>query len=108
MLLTNYEIAPEDQGPLPFPDNIFTIPGIATFTLLDRRTVSYAHNDGYDLKVGGLHGRRYLVSRYRVDADHDLTLVDRSVQRGGRVRLSATLPAPAVELVEIEPAHGRH
>ena len=100
VLLTNYEIPPEDQGPLPFPDNIFSIPGIATFTLLDRRTVTYTDNAGYDLTVKGLHGR-YVVRRYRVDAGHDLTLVDSSVQHGDRVRLSATLPAPAVELVEI-------
>jgi xylan 1,4-beta-xylosidase len=100
VLLSNYEIAPEDQGPLPFPDNIFAIPGIATFTLLDRRTVTYTDNAGYDLTVKGLRGRS-LVSRYRVDAGHDLTLIDRSVQHGSKVHLSAALPAPAVELVEI-------
>ena len=100
MLLTNYEIPPEDQGPLPFPDNLFRIPGIGTFQLLDRRTVTYTDNAGYDLTVKGLRGRS-VVSRYRVDAGHDLTLVDRSVQRGSKVHLSATLPAPAVELVEI-------
>ena len=100
VLLTNYEIPPEDQGPLPFPDNLFSIPGIATFKLLDRRTVTYTDNAGYDLTVKGLHGRS-VVSRYRVDAGHDLTLIDRTVQRGDRVRLSAALPAPAVELVEI-------
>jgi hypothetical protein len=55
--------------------------------------------------VNGLRGRgrSYAVSRYRVDGSHDLTLVDRSIQRGRSVRLSATLPAPAVELVKIDP-----
>jgi xylan 1,4-beta-xylosidase len=104
VLLTNYEIAAGDQGPLPFPDNIFAIPGIATFTLLDRRTVTYSDNAGYDLTVKGLQARRrYVVSRYRIDGTHDLTLVDRTVKRGDRVQLSAALPAPAVELVEIAP-----
>ena len=103
VLMTNYEIPPEDQGPLPFPDNLFSIPGIATFKLLDRRTVTYTDNAGYDLTVKGLRGRS-VVSRYRVDASHDLTLVDRSVQHGSRIHLSAALPAPAVELVEIAPA----
>jgi xylan 1,4-beta-xylosidase len=109
VLLTNYEIPAADQGPLPFPDNVFTIPGVASFTILPRRSVTYANNDGYDLKVTGLRGRGrpYVVSRYRVDDAHDLTLVDRSVRRGGSVRLTATLPAPAVELVVIAPVHGR-
>jgi xylan 1,4-beta-xylosidase len=99
VLLTNYEIPPEDMGPLPFPDNVFTILGVASFTLLDRRTVTYADNAGYDLTIRGLRGRPYVVSRYRVDDGHDLTLVGRSVQRGSQVRLTSTLPAPAVELV---------
>ena len=109
VLLSNYEIPAADQGPLPFPDNVFTIPGIASFTLLDRRTVTYADNNGYDLTVDDLPGagRGYVVSRYRVDEQHDLTLVDESVQYGGAVRVSATLPAPAVELVVIKPLHGR-
>jgi xylan 1,4-beta-xylosidase len=105
VLISNYEIPPEDQGPLPFPGNLFTIPGIATFTILDRRTVTYSDNAGYDLTVGGLRGhRRYRVERYRVDEGHDLSLVDRSVQRGPRLRLTAALPAPAVELVVIRRA----
>ena len=103
VLLSNYEIPPEDMGPLPFPGNLFTIPGVASFTLLDRRTVTYTDNAGYDLSVDGLRGRgvRYLVSRYRVDDGHDLTLVDQSVVRGDHLRLTAALPAPAVELVVI-------
>jgi hypothetical protein len=110
VLIGNYEIPPEDQGPFPpfIQDNVFTIPGIATFTLLDRRAVTYSDNAGYDLTVDGLagRGRAYVVSRYRVDDSHDLTLVDQRVQRGGPVRLTATLPAPAVELVVIRPLHG--
>jgi xylan 1,4-beta-xylosidase len=110
VLLANYEIPPEDQGPYPpfIVNNNFTIPGIATFTLLARRSVTYSDNNGYDLTINGLRGkgRRYLVRRYRVDDSHELTLVDQSVQRGGRGHLSATLPAPAVELVVIKPVHG--
>jgi hypothetical protein len=102
VLLSNYEIPAADQGLLPFPGNVFTIPGIASFTILDRRDVTYADNAGYDLTVGGLHGA-YTVERYRVDDGHDLSLVDRSLQRGP-VHLSAALPAPAVELVVLRPA----
>jgi xylan 1,4-beta-xylosidase len=108
VLLSNYEIPAADQGPLPFPDNLFAIPGIGTFTILDRRTVTYTNNDGYDLTVAGLRRRgHYAVSRYRVDDGHDLTLVDRSIRRGGAVGLAATLPAPAVELVVIDPLRRR-
>ena len=112
VLIANYEIPPADTGPthpLPFPDNLFTIPGIATFTILDRRAVTYTDNNGYDLTVGNLggRGRSFRVSRYRLDDAHDLTLVDRSVERGGSVRLSATLTAPGVELVVIAPVRGR-
>jgi xylan 1,4-beta-xylosidase len=112
VVITNYEIPPQDQGPFPpfiqQPGNIFAIPGIATFSLLDRRAVTYSDNSGYDLTVNGLpgNGRPYVVSRYRVDGGHDLTLVDRTVQRGRDVRLTAALPAPAVELIVIDPLHG--
>jgi xylan 1,4-beta-xylosidase len=110
VLVANYEIPPEDQGPYPpfIVNNVFTIPGIATFTLLDRRPVTYADNSGYDLTVNGLpgNGRAYVVSRYRIDDNHDLTLVDQTTQRGRAVHLTATLPAPAVELVVIKPLHG--
>ena len=99
---------PDDQlrdpargpGAAAVPRQRVPIPGIGTFQLLDRRTVTYTDNAGYDLTVKGLHGRS-VVRRYRVDASHDLTLVDRSVQHGSKVHLSAALPAPAVELVEI-------
>jgi hypothetical protein len=101
VLVSNYEIPAADQGPLPFPGNVFTIPGIASFTILDRRAVTYADNAGYDLTVRGLAPwRRHTVERYRLDDGHDLSLVDRSVQRGP-VHLSAALPAPGLELIVI-------
>lgn len=108
VLISNYEIPAADQGPFPDPpvvDDNFTIPGIGTFTLLPRRAVTYADNDGYDLTVNHVPagGRGVVVSRYRVDDSDNLTLVDQTVQRGSTVHLSAALPAPAVELVVISP-----
>lgn len=47
------------------------------------------------------------VSRYRVDDTHNLTLIDRVVQRGEAVHLAAALPAPGLELVTISPVRGR-
>ena len=88
---------------------MFAIPGIGTFTLLPRRSVTYADNAGYNLTVNRVRGgeRGVVVSRYRVDASHNLTLVDRTVERGHAVHVSAALPAPSVELVVISPVHGR-
>jgi hypothetical protein len=110
VLISNYEIPAADQGPFPpfIIDNVFTIPNIGTFTLLPRRSVTYADNSGYELRVNNIRGdeRGVTVNRYRVDDNHNLTLVDESVQRGSSVHLSATLPAPSVELVVIAPAHG--
>jgi hypothetical protein len=41
----------------------------------------------------------YIVKRYRVDDSHDLSLVDTKRHRGGSIELSATLPAPGIELI---------
>ena len=109
VLISNYEIPAADQGPFPNPpivNNNFTIPGIGTFTLLPRRSITYTDNSGYDLTVNHLsRGHRVVVSRYRVDGSQDLTLVDQTTQDGPTVHLTATLPAPAVELVVITPEH---
>jgi hypothetical protein len=109
VVISNYEIPAADQGPFPSPpifNNIFAIPHIGTFTLLPRRTVTYADNSGYDMTVNHLSGGHggVVVSRYRVDATHNLTLVDQTLQRGPTVHLTATLPAPAVDLIVISPA----
>ena len=69
---------------------------------------SYADKSGYDLTVKNIHGGQsgLVVSRYRVDGTHDLSLIDSSTTRSSEVQLSADLPAPAVELVVIKRAHG--
>lgn len=110
LLISNYEIPLADQGPFPDPpivNDLFTIPGIGAFTLLPRRSVTYANNDGYDLTVNHIASgqRGVVVTRYRIDDSDSLTLVDRSSQRGPSVHVSATLPAPSVELVVISPLH---
>jgi hypothetical protein len=48
------------------------------------------------------------VRRYRIDSNDNLTLVDSTIERGASVHLTATSPAPSVELVVISPVrHGR-
>jgi hypothetical protein len=109
VLISNYEIPAADQGPFPpfIVDNRFTIPGIGTFTLLPRRSVTYADNGGYKLSINHIRGgeRGLVVSRYRVDDGHALALIDRSLVRGTSVHLSATLPAPGIELVVVSRSH---
>jgi xylan 1,4-beta-xylosidase len=110
VLISNYEIPAADQGPFPDPpivNDLFTIPGIGAFTLLPRRSVTYANNDGYDLAVNRIPDGRsgVVVTRYRIDDSDNLTLVDRSLQRGPSVHVSAALPAPSVELVVISGLH---
>jgi hypothetical protein len=111
VLISNYEIPAADQGPFPpfIVNDVFAIPNIGTFTLLPRRTVTYRNNDGYDLTVNNIRGgeSRVLIRRYRVDDNNNnLTLVDSSVQRGSSVHLTASLPAPAVELIVISGDRG--
>ena len=109
VLISNYEIPAADQGPFPpfIVNNVFAIPGIGTFTLLPRRTVSYVDNGGYNLAINNIHGGQagLVVSRYRVDDGHDLSLLDRSLVHGTSVHLSATLPAPGIELVVVSRSH---
>jgi hypothetical protein len=105
VLISNYQIPIGDQGAFPSPpvfNNLFAIPGIGTFTLLPRRAVTYTDNGGYDLTVNHVPNGA-VVSRYRLDKTHNLTLVDQSVSRGSSVHLSASLPAPSVTLVVITP-----
>jgi hypothetical protein len=111
VLISNYEIPAADQGPFPpfIVNNLFAIPGIGTFTLLPRRSVTYRDNGGYDLSIKNIDGGQsgLVVSRYRIDATHDLTLIDKSVLHGTTVRLSAALPAPAIELIVVSRAHAQ-
>lgn len=100
VLIGNYEIPPQVQGPIP-GGNTQTIPGIATFTWPDRRSVTYANNRGYNLTIDNLPwgNDEYIIERYRIDDSHDLSLVDTKRHRGSSVELSAALPAPGIELI---------
>ena len=112
VVIANYEVPAADQGPFPpnIMNNNFPIPGIGTFTLLPRRTFTYADNDGYDLTVNNIRGGQsgLLVRRYRIDINDSLTLVDSTIERGASVHLTATSPAPSVELVVISALRNDH
>jgi xylan 1,4-beta-xylosidase len=100
VLIGNYEIPAADMGPIP-GGNAVVFPGITTITYLDRRTISYANNAGYQVTVNDLPwgAESFTVTRFRVDASHQLTLIDTQSGNGPQFTLSASLPPPSVELI---------
>jgi hypothetical protein len=90
VLIANYEISPLLMGPIPGGnDESIDIPGLGhlgTVTLLDRRSISYRDTNGYQLTISGIAGAwgDLTVEQYRLDNEHDLTLV--SSQRVPRAR----------------------
>ena len=108
VLISNYQIPAEFLGPRKGP-NVLSMGTAFDVKLLERRSVTYRNNAGYDLTVDHLDARKaYTVERYRVSASSGnpgadtLTLVDTSEQRGPRIRLHAELPPPAIELVVLK------
>ncbi|NMM04292.1 hypothetical protein HHL24_41395 [Paraburkholderia sp. RP-4-7] len=103
ILISNYQIPAADLGPNP-GGNSFAIPGLATFILPDRRTISYASNAGYYVIVEGLPwgSRMYSVSRYRIDSSNQMTLIDARQTNGAECVISAALPPPSVELIVLK------
>lgn len=106
ILISNYEIPADQRGPREGSDQL-TLPGLFTFDLLSRRSVSYSGNRGYDLAVSGLVANRsYTVERYRISDQHDFALVERRFASGSDLRIAAELAAPAIELIVIRDVSG--
>jgi hypothetical protein len=106
VLIGNYEIPAADMGPIPGGDAV-VFPGITTITYLDRRTINYTDNAGYQVTFNNLPWGvgSFTVSRFRVDASHQLTLIDTQTASGQQqFTLSASLPPPSVELIVIKAA----
>jgi hypothetical protein len=109
VLIANYAIPAENLQPQPSPSINFNLPVTGkpvpvSWQQLPRRVeAAQKNNGGYELEVIGLPWGRgnYTVERYRYDATHDLTLLDRISGKGASVNLRADLPEPAVELVVI-------
>ena len=115
VLISNYAIPPANLTPQ-LKDTIdFNLPvagkpvPVSWKQLLRRVDATQKNNGGYDLTVSGLPWGRapYTVERYRLDAGHDLTLVDTVSGSGSQVRLTAALPEPSVELIVIRAASQR-
>ena len=70
VLIANYEIPPEDMGPLPFPDNLFSIPGIGQ--LLTQAVL----NRDYPMVQGGLLITTALLVLVNIGVDLCYALLD--------------------------------
>ncbi len=105
VLISNYQIPATDQGPIPGGDTQ-TIPSIATFTYLDRRTIAYTDNAGYYVVIDGLPwaSGASTVNRYRIDSSRQMALVDTQHMTGGQCVLSSALPPSSVEVIVITAA----
>jgi len=68
---------------------------------LTPQTFSYVNNQGYNLTIKNLPwgNAAFTVTRYRIDATHNLDKIDSTQGKGGSAHLTATLPAPSVELI---------
>jgi hypothetical protein len=102
VLISNYQIPAEFLGPRKGPDAL-TVGSEFTVNLLQRRSVTYANNGGYDLTVDNLGvNETYRIERYRISASSDLSLSDSTEARGPSIRLHATLPPPGIELIVLK------
>jgi xylan 1,4-beta-xylosidase len=99
VLISNYQIPSDVIGPRKGP-NVLTVGTEFSVDLLERRSITYASNGGYDLTIDNLPpGQAYDVERYRISAHSDLSLVDTSIGTGPSIHLYAALPPPGIELV---------
>ena len=101
VLISNYQIPANFLGPRHGPNALSM--GDFAVKLLERRSIEYRNNGGYDLRIDNLAARgRYLVERYRISANSDLSLSGSTEATGPTIQLSAELPAPAIELIVIK------
>jgi hypothetical protein len=102
VLISNYQIPAEFLGRRKGPNRL-TVGTEFSVDLLERRAFEYADNKGYSLTIDNLPaGRSYAVERYRINANHDFSLVDTSIGTGPAIHLYASLPAPGIELVVLK------
>jgi hypothetical protein len=102
VLISNYQIPSAFLGTRKGP-NVLKIGDEFSVQLLDRRTIDYRENAGYDLTVENLGAdRAWSAERYRISAANDLSLLDRVELRGPRIRMHADLPPPGIELIVLK------
>jgi xylan 1,4-beta-xylosidase len=99
VLISNYEIMP-DVAPL----HPTIVPGTQIAVRLPRRAVQYRNNKGFSLRVSNLKWGKsgYTIRRSLIDQTHNFTVVGEESGTGNTVHFTESLPAPAVELIEIQ------
>jgi hypothetical protein len=73
-------------------------------SMLPRRDVHYSDNKGYRVTVvnPSWANSNYTLKRYRISEQDDFVLVGTEKGRGSTIRVSASLQAPAIELIRID------
>jgi xylan 1,4-beta-xylosidase len=93
VLIVNYEIPEAYRGPLTARSPLMT---------LERRTgIQYRDNGGYALTVSNLPWGKgeFGVKRYRISKTDNFARADETAGKGGTLKLSSDLAAPAAELI---------
>lgn len=102
VLISNYEIPRQFLGPRNGPD-VLRVGTAFDVKLLERRSITYRDNAGYDLTVDHLPANAsFVVERYRISDDNDFSLVETTTRTGPRIRLHAQLPPPGIELLVLK------
>ncbi len=100
IIISNYEVPESLRGPRPTGDRVSE--GDFQFTMLPRRSLSYDHNDGFDLRMTGLDPTKlYRVQRFRISDVWDYRLLSTVTLKGSDVRITQTLAPPSIELISI-------
>ncbi|QII38301.1 hypothetical protein G3M83_11720 [Rouxiella badensis] len=98
VLISNYEVPAPLRGARKGGD---TVAGY--IHLLPRRELRYQQNGGFSLKISGLTpDKHYRIERYRITDTQDYRLLSTQRMTGREMtNVNSTLPAPAVELINI-------
>jgi xylan 1,4-beta-xylosidase len=112
ILITNYAIPAKYLEPTTKTSLNFDLPIAATrvsvsMQLPPRRTDAVEiNNGGYELTIAHLPKTllRHTLSRFRLDQNHSLSLIDSVTGSGSTVKAAARLPPPSVELLVISQA----
>jgi xylan 1,4-beta-xylosidase len=99
VLISNYQIPEKLLGTRTGGD-VLHIPNIMDITLPARRSPVYHDNGGYDLTVQVPAGR-YQLTRFRITDRDNFVQVDKTMQDGPLLHLTATFASPSIEFIKI-------
>jgi hypothetical protein len=100
VLISNYEIPQGSIGPRT-TDNVLHAPPDFDVRLLNRRTVHYRQNGGFDLTIRNLPQGRYLLERCRITHADRFDAQDTIVEASDQLHVAERLAPPGIELLRI-------